>query len=64
MAPGVAVGPAAGVLPLPYPPGGTAVVRLDQATAPVGALTDGAISQALKVVVNVNATAPAETVEL
>ena len=45
MAPGVAVGVGApaGVPPLPYPPGGTAVVKLDQATAPVGALTDGAV---------------------
>jgi len=64
MAPGVAVGAAAGVLPLPYPPGGAAVVRLDHATAPVGALTDGAIPHALKVVVDRSTTPPPEKVEI
>jgi hypothetical protein len=40
------------------------VVRPDHATAPVGALTVGAVPQALKVVVNVSTTAPAEMVDL
>jgi hypothetical protein len=46
---------------MPYPPGGTAVVKLDHATAPVGAFTVGAVPQALKVVVE---AAPPESVNL
>jgi hypothetical protein len=66
MAPGVAlgVGAPAGVPPLPYPPEGAAVVKLDQAIAPVGALTEGGVPQALKVVVNVRTTAPPEIVDV
>jgi hypothetical protein len=61
----VGVGVAAGVPPPPYcPPGGTTVVRVDQPTAPVGALTEGAVPQALKVVVKVRTTPPPETVDL
>jgi len=60
MAPGVAVGVGTGVAPppLPNPFGGVAVVKLDHATAPVGALTDGAVPHALNVVVK-DATTPA-----
>jgi len=40
------------------------VVKPDHATAPVGALTVGAVPHALKVVVNVWTTAPLESVDL
>ena len=58
------MGDAAGVPPLPYPPGGATALKLDQAIAPVGALTDGADPQALKVVVNVRTAPPPETVDV
>lgn len=61
---GVGAGAGAGNPPPPYPPpAGTAVVNVDQATAPAGALTDGAVPQPLNVVVNARVVPPAEIVE-
>jgi len=44
---GVGVGAAVGVSPLPYPSGGAAVESDDQATAPVGTVSAGAVPHRL-----------------
>jgi hypothetical protein len=63
MAPGVAVGAGVAPPPLPNPFGGVAVVKLDHATAPVGAVTDGAVPQALNVAEKETTTPTPEMVE-
>jgi hypothetical protein len=60
----VGVGPDAGTPPSPYPPGGAAVVSVVQATEPGGALTEGAVPQALNVVVNDRTTPPPEIIDV
>jgi hypothetical protein len=51
---GVGVGAGVGVWPLPYPSGGSDVVRVGHATAVVGTVTEGAVPHA----VNVSVWAP------